>query len=191
MIAREIYNQFIIYEFGNATRSLPIDAQPNVRLAVLIVIIVNNDIGTALQSIFYKFFNAWKLFFSNLSHIFAEFETVLAEVGIEILGLIIFPLKFLVLHTVLSKLYRIYLALHVHQNSKAKNRGDDLLHTVTRFLMILNRSLFARGSPQRRSRCSFFFPVNGSKFLYVLLRPCFLDVWSPKSPCYHLARGSF
>src|SRR4030095_16406133 len=147
MIACKIYNQFIIYELGNAARGLPIDTQPDIRLPVLIVIIVNNDIGTALQSIFYKFFNAWKLFFSNLSHIFAEFETVLAEVGIEILGLIIFPFKFLVLHTVLSKLYRIYLALHVHQNSKAKNRGEDLLHTVTIFLMILNRSLVTHGSP--------------------------------------------
>ena len=120
MIAIKINNHFIVHQFGNATGVLPVNTQPDIGLLHFIIVIINNNVDAALQSIFYKFFNRGKFQFSNLRHIFSQPQTILTKVAVEIFCLVIFPLEFLVLHTVLSKFYGVYLCCSFHRKENGK-----------------------------------------------------------------------
>src|SRR6476620_6769692 len=72
--------------------------------------IINNNIGPALQAIFYKLFNGGKLLLCKLHHIFPQRHPIFFEVCIEIGGLVILPPEFLILHPILAKLNRINLS---------------------------------------------------------------------------------
>src|SRR5678810_1360583 len=101
MVAIEIQNNLIINQLGNTAGILPVDAQTDIALAKLIKVVIHNNVGTALQTIFYKFLDAAQLFFSHLRHILAQRQSILAEISIKILCLVKFPVEFLELHPVL------------------------------------------------------------------------------------------
>jgi hypothetical protein len=49
--------------------------------------------------------------FCHLRYEFADLQSILAEVGIEIIRLVIPPIEFLILHTVFAKLHGIHLGM--------------------------------------------------------------------------------
>ena len=57
MVAVKVHQHFIVYQFGDAARILPIDTQPDIGLLQLIKIVVDDNVCTALQSIFNEFFD--------------------------------------------------------------------------------------------------------------------------------------
>src|SRR4026207_1391612 len=111
MIAVEINEHFIIDKLGHAPGVLPIESQPNIGLQHFIKIVVGNNIYPALKTIFDELFKSRQFCLRNLGNIFTKSQTILAEIRVEIFGLVILPLKLLVLYTVLAKLYRTYLCL--------------------------------------------------------------------------------
>src|ERR1035437_11075287 len=102
MIAVKINEHFIINQLCNTAGILPVDTNANIALLHIIKTIVDNSVCPALYAVFSKGFNAGQFFFSNLRYIFSKLLPVLAEVSIKILGLIILPLKFFELKSVLS-----------------------------------------------------------------------------------------
>src|SRR5687768_16666307 len=100
MVAIEENNHFIIYQLGYTTGILPVNAYADIGLLVFVKIVVHNDVCASLQTIFYKFFDTGELSLCNLGYILSQCKAILAEVGIKVFGLIIFPFKFLVLNPV-------------------------------------------------------------------------------------------
>jgi hypothetical protein len=107
MVAIEVYDHLVVDELGDTAGGLPIEAEPDVGLKVIVVRVVNDDVSPALEAIFYELFDAGQLFFGELEDILAQFFSALIEIGIKILGLIVFPLEFLELKPVFAKLYGI------------------------------------------------------------------------------------
>src|SRR5258706_2002224 len=120
MIAIKIHQHLIIYQLGDTTCIWPLDTETDVGLLHLIKIVIDHNVGPALQSIFYKFFQAGKLILGNLGYILSQAKTILAEVSVKIFGLVIFPFEFLELNPVLSELHRTYLPIRC----KTPKKGD-------------------------------------------------------------------
>jgi hypothetical protein len=109
VVAVKINQHFIIHQFGDAARILPVDTQPDIGLLHLVIIIIDHDIDPALESIFHEFFDRRKFIFRYLGHVFTQPKAILAEITIEVFRLVIFPFEFLVLNPVLSEFHRVHL----------------------------------------------------------------------------------
>ncbi len=118
MITIKVDQHFVVYQFGYTAGILPINTNAYIGLLKFIKIIVDNNIGTALQSILNKFLYVGEFLFSHLGNVFAKCQSILAEITIEIFCLVIFPCEFLVLHTVFSKFHIVHLrcGFHHHEN---------------------------------------------------------------------------
>jgi hypothetical protein len=122
VVAIEKHQHLVIHQLCKAATALPVDLHPDVGLLVFVVVVINHQVDAALRAVFDKFFKAGQLFFGYLRHVFAQFQPVLAEVGIEIIGLVIFPIELLVLHAVFAKLYGVYLCVCRYEGSKSTVR---------------------------------------------------------------------
>ncbi len=105
MVAIKKDQHFIVNQFGHPTGILPVNIHPDIGLLHFVEIVVHNNIRPALQAIFHKFFDAGQFIFRDLGSVFTQAQSILAEIGIEIICLVIFPVEFLVLQPVFSKLY--------------------------------------------------------------------------------------
>ena len=119
MIAIKVNHHFIIHQLGYATCVLPVNTQTNIGLLHFIKIVVDNNIGTALQTIFNKFFNGRKFSLGYLCYIFAQAQPILTKIAVEVFCLIIFPFKFLILNPVFTKFNCVYLCIRFHTGKDA------------------------------------------------------------------------
>jgi hypothetical protein len=117
MITIKIYDQLITHQLGNTTRVLPLNANAYIGLFHFPERVVHYDVDLLTEGELHKLFQLGQLLFCDLSDVFSQLKTVLAEISIEMAGLIITPFKILMLYAVLSKFHAIRLR---HEEKRAK-----------------------------------------------------------------------
>ena len=142
MVSVIIDDHLVIDQLGNAAGVLPIDAYADVRLLQIVKAIVDDHVGPALQSVFYEVLQLRELLFGYLCHDLTEVQSPLAEVGIEIIRLVVSPFEFLVLHPVLSERDRVHLRVGGRPCKGGKRGGCDYFsyHTQVQHTLLDCRS---------------------------------------------------
>jgi hypothetical protein len=131
VVAVKIEQHFIVHQLRYAAGILPVHTHADVRLLHLVKAVIHGDVGAALQSVFNEFFQLGQFLLRYLGNIFTQFQTVMAEISIEIISLVIFPIEFLLLNAVLSKLHSIHLGKAVPCNkSEQCNAGQPANQSV-------------------------------------------------------------
>src|SRR5688572_30268754 len=139
MIAIEVENYFVVDQLSNTAGILPVNTKSDIALPEFIKVVIHYYVCPALQSVFNKLFNGRQFLFRYLRHIFAQRQSILAEISIEIICLVKFPAELLVLHTVLSKLHSVHLRIRFQgeENRRQENKSVFFLHKICpRFVLL-------------------------------------------------------
>ena len=109
MVGVKIQQHFIVDQPGYAACRKNGGFQAHIRLLHIGKVVVQNNIGPALQAVFRSSFYLRQFCFSCLGHIFCYFLAAFIKIHIKIIGLVKLPFIFFVLHTVFPKCNSAYL----------------------------------------------------------------------------------